>query len=292
MIDRLLRPDLALVAAAFFFGTTFVVVQDAVAVVEPIPFLAVRFLIAAAVLLPLAWRRPSSPKEISHGIAAGGLLLVGYLTQTVGLQYTEPATSAFITYLLVVFVPAVAFLALGERPHPLTLAGAAVAVVGLVLLTGGSAAGFGRGEVLTLCCAVAFAAHVVLLGRVASLHDPVRLTCIQLAVVAAACLPAGGAVGGFGFPVSAWVAAAGTGVFATAAAFGLMVWAQRVVRPARAAIILLLEPVFAAALAATTGSPPTGRQLAGGALIVGSVVLADALPMRLTEGSSSGQASR
>ncbi len=292
MTDRLLRPDLALVAAAFFFGTTFVVVQDAVADVEPVPFLAVRFLIAGAVLWPLARSRPSTPREVQHGIAAGGLLLAGYLSQTIGLQYTEPATSAFITYMLVVFVPGIAFLALGQRPHPLTLAGVAVAVVGLVLLTGGSASGFGRGEALTLCCAVAFAAHVVLLGRVAALHDPVRLTCIQVSVVALACLLPGGATGGYRFPASAWAAAAGTGVFATAAAFALMVWAQRDVRPARAAIILLLEPVFAAALAAVTGAPPTARQLVGGALIVGSVVLADALPMRLTAGSSSGQASR
>ncbi len=143
--------------------------QGAVERVEPIPFLAVRFLIAAAVLWLIARRRPSNAHEVRDGIVAGAALLLGYVLQTTGLQYTSSATSAFITYLLVVFVPVLGFVLLGRRPHPVTLAGIAVAVVGLVLLTdpggGGASAGFGKGELLTLGCAIAFAGHVVILAR-------------------------------------------------------------------------------------------------------------------------------
>ena len=292
------RADLALVVAAFFFGTTFLVVQDAVEVAAPVPFLAVRFLLGAAVLWLLARRRPASPGELRHGVAAGVALTVGYVLQTIGLQHTTPATSAFLTYLLVVLVPLLAFVALGRRPHPSTLGGVVLAVAGLVLLTGGAggsgaggsgagelgAGGFGRGEVLTIGCAVAFAAHILILGETAGRHDPLRLTAVQLATVGVACLVPSLVTGGLALPAPALVAAVVTGVFATALAFAGMVFAQRIVSPSRAALILLLEPVFAALLGWATGDAPTAATVAGGGLILAAVVVAEVLPGRALAG--------
>lgn len=272
------QADVALVVAAFFFGTTFLVVQDAVQDADPVSFIAVRFLIAAAVLGALGHGRPSTPGELRHGVAAGSALLVGYVLQTIGLQYTTPSTSAFITYLLVVFVPLITFAVLRLRPHPLTLVGLVLAVGGLVLLTGGAGMSFGRGEALTLGCAVAFAAHIVILGETAGRHDAIRLTCVQVGTVGVACLAASLVTGGLEMGAGALAAAAFTGVFATALAFFAMVWAQRVVSPSRAALILLLEPVFAALLAWATGDPLTASALAGGLLILGAVVVAEVLP--------------
>ncbi|MEO7572479.1 MAG: DMT family transporter [Acidimicrobiales bacterium] len=275
------RGDLALVVAALCFGSTFVVVQDAVGRVEPVPFLAVRFLLGALVLWPLARRRPSSPGEVRDGLLAGGALLVGYVLQTVGLQYTGSATSAFITYLLVVLVPVLGLL-LRRRPHPVTLVGIAVAVVGLVLLTdpggGGDGGGFGRGEVLTVGCAIAFAAHVVILGETAHRHDPIRLAAIQVALVGGACVIPGFWVGGYGFPAPAVAAVVATAVVATALAFVLQVSGQRTVPPARVALLLLLEPVSAGGLAAVGGDPLRPVQLAGAALILIAVVLSEVAP--------------
>jgi drug/metabolite transporter (DMT)-like permease len=272
------------VVAAFFFGTTFLVVQDAVEAADPVPFLAVRFLIGGAVLGLLGRRRPATPGELRHGLAGGLALLAGYVLQTVGLQYTTPSTSAFITYLLVVFVPLIGFVALGRRPHPLTLVGLVLAVVGLVLLTGGADASFGKGEVLTLGCAVAFAAHIVIVGETAEHHDAIRFTCVQVTTVGVACLAVSLFTGGLAMPADAVAAAAFTGVFATALAFWAMVWAQRVVSPSRAALILLLEPVFAAMLSALAGDPLTASALAGGALILAAVVVAEVVPAYLGGG--------
>lgn len=274
--------DAALVVAAICFGTTFLVVKGAVEHVEPVPFLAVRFVIAALALWPLARRRPATPHELRHGVLAGAALLAGYLLQTVGLQYTGSATSAFITYLLVVFVPMLGVVLLRRRPHPVTLAGIAIAVVGLVLLTdpggGGAGAGFGRGELLTLGCAIAFAAHVVILGETAHRHDPVRLAAIQVAVVGGACALPGVWLGGYAFPAPALGAAVATALAATALAFLLQVSGQRTVPPSRAALLLLLEPVFAAILAAVDGEALTRSQLSGAALILLAVVASETLP--------------
>jgi drug/metabolite transporter (DMT)-like permease len=272
------QADAALVVAAFFFGTTFLVVQDAVQDADPVPFIAVRFLIAGAVLGLLGRRRRATPRELRHGAVAGVALLAGYVLQTVGLQYTSPSTSAFITYLLVVFVPLLTFAALRRRPHPLTLVGLVLAVAGLVLLTGGADMSFGRGELLTLGCAVAFAAHIVILGETAGRHDAIRLTCVQVTTVGLACLAASLITGGLDLPARAFGAAAFTGVFATALAFFAMVWAQRIVSPSRAALILLLEPVFAALLAWVTGDPLTAAAWAGGVMILAAVVVAEVLP--------------
>jgi drug/metabolite transporter (DMT)-like permease len=274
--------DLALVVAAVCFGGTFLVVQGAVERVEPIPFLAVRFLVAAAVLWSVARSRPSTKGELRDGVLAGAALLVGYVLQTVGLQYTGSATSAFITYLLVVFVPLLAFALLRRRPHPVTLLGVAVAVVGLMLLTdpggAGQSAGFGRGEVLTLGCAVAFAAHVLILGETAHRHDPIRLAAVQVSVVGILCAVPGLWFGGYRFPAPAIAAAIATALVATALAFGLQVFGQRTVPPARAALLLLIEPVFAGIVASIRGESLRATQLGGAALILVAVLLAETLP--------------
>jgi drug/metabolite transporter (DMT)-like permease len=282
------RGDLALALAALCFGGTFIVVQDAVRDVEPLPFLAVRFTIAAAVLWAVARGRPSSRDDWRDGVVAGLALLAGYVFQTVGLQYTDAATSAFITYLLVVFVPLIGLVVLRRRPHPVVLASVALAVAGLVLLTdpGGPSSGFGRGELLTLGCAAAFAVHVVVLGTTAHRHDPVRFTAIQLTVVATGCAVPGAVQGSDGFTAGALGAAVSTAVVATALAFFLQVYGQRTVPPARASLLLLLEPVFAALLSAATDDPLRGLQYVGGAVILvavaGSELAAGWLDRRVT----------
>jgi drug/metabolite transporter (DMT)-like permease len=288
------RAGLALVVTAFFFGTTFVVVEGAVERIEPLPFIAVRFLLAALVLGVAARSRPASPHERRDGVAAGLALGVGYGLQTVGLQYTSPSTSAFVTYLLVVFVPVIGFVWLGRRPHRAMVVGTVVALAGLVVLSGGggdgASAGLGRGELLTLGCAAAFAVHLVLLGEVTGRHDPVRLTVVQLVTVGLGSLAAtlvtrvvvalGGGESPPLLPLEGGVlgAVAFTGVFATALAFLLMAWGQRAVPASRAALILLLEPVFAALVSWLTGERLTAAGVVGGGLILAGVLVSELAP--------------
>jgi drug/metabolite transporter (DMT)-like permease len=265
---------LALVGAAFFFGTTFVVVKDAVARAEPLPFLAVRFLIGAVVVWPLAARRPTTRGATRAGILCGLALLAGYIFQTVGLQYLSSSVSAFITYLLVLIVPALSAAVLRRVPSSPTLVGIVLAALGLFLLNG-AATSFGKGELLTLGCAFFFAVHILLLAEFAPRHDALRLNAVQLTVVGAGCLLPGLFTGGYDFPLSVWLAALYTGVAASAVAFGLMVWAQRRVSPSRTALLLMLEPVFAAAVGAITGDRLGALGVTGAALILAGVLVAE-----------------
>ncbi|CAN5793674.1 DMT family transporter [soil metagenome] len=266
---------LALAVAGFLFGSTFLVVQDAIERAAVLPFLAVRFLIGGAVLWPLARRRPSTVGEVRHGVLAGALLLAGFVFQTEGLRSTTSATSAFITYLLVVLVPVIGIFRTRHRPAGNVIVGVALAVVGLACLSGG-ASGFGRGEALTVVAALAFALHIVVLGEVSARHDPIRFTMWQVLTVGLACLvPGAFASGGYGFDGGVWLAAAFCGVGSTAAAFWCMAWGQRVVPESQAAIILLLEPVSAGILGELVGEHLGPKGLLGAALILAAVLVAE-----------------
>jgi drug/metabolite transporter (DMT)-like permease len=271
------RAHVALVAAAFFFGTTFLVVKDAVDDAGPIPFLTARFGIGALALWPFARRAAAAPGLVRDGVVVGGALLAGYVFQTIGLQYTSASESAFITYLLVAFVPLLAAAKLRRPPTSTTIAGVVLACVGLWLLTGARPS-LGRGELLTVGCAVAFALHVVLLADHSLRHAAARLNMAQLAVVAAGCAVPGLFLGGYAFPATTWLAAAFTGVFASAFALGMQVWAQARVEPSTSALVLTLEPVFAAALGYVTGERLGWVGAAGAALILAGVLVSELGP--------------
>ena len=177
----------ALVFVAFLFGTSFVVVKGALDDIEPIPFLGLRYLFATLALAPVALTRTARQGEARAGIVTGVTYLAGMLGQTIGLQYTTAATSAFLTYLLIVIVPFVSFAVGRTRPSRPTVIAIAIAVVGLALLTG-AGDGFGRGAVLTILGAVAFAVHIVQMGELAPRYDMFRFNAIQTAAVAMPCL--------------------------------------------------------------------------------------------------------
>jgi drug/metabolite transporter (DMT)-like permease len=281
-----LRAGLALAGAAFLFGSTFLVMQDAVRDVEPVPFIAARFTIGALALLPvlLVPRRRRSRARRGHnggrvlrdGAVAGVALAVGYVFQTTGLQYTTSSVSAFLTYLLVVFVPLLSAIVLRRPPRPATLAGVVIAVAGLYLLTDGAGIGFGRGEVLSVLCAFAFAIHILVLSAVAERNDVLALNVVQLATVAVVLVVPGVLVGGYAFPASAWWAAIYTGVVVSAIGFGLQVWGQRQVSASRTALVLMLEPVFAAVLGYARGERLGIAGAIGAGLILAGILLSEA----------------
>jgi drug/metabolite transporter (DMT)-like permease len=275
-----LRAHGAVVVAAVLFGTTFVMVKDAVADVGPVPFLAVRFLVGAATMAPFALRRPAEGRSTSPpgvwqaGLVCGAALLLGYVFQTVGLQYTTSSVSAFVTYLLVVMVPVISALTLRRPPTPPTIAGVVLATAGLFLLTG-RGVHLGKGELLTLGCALSFAVHIVLLAHFAPRFDTTKLNGIQLLVVGGACLVPGLWLGGYGFTLRAWLAAAYTGVAVSGVALGLQLWGQRQVGPTRTSLLLMIEPVSAAGLGYAVGDRLGVGGVVGALLILAGIAVAE-----------------
>lgn len=267
MSDRT-QAYVGLVVAAFLFGATFVVVKGAVVSLPPLAFIGWRFLLGAAVLFLFA--RPRGRSIWLDGLLAGTFLFVGFASQTAGLTSTTASNSGLITGLFVVFTPLLAAAVRKKPPAIPTVSGAALSVVGLGLLTVGAGFGFNTGDVLTVVCAIAFAAHIVLLSRLAPRHNVVPFTAVQLLVVALLSLSGSAVFEEFPLPsASVLPALIGTGVIVSAGAFLLQVRAQRVIGPSKTAIILSAEPLFAAATAAVVlGERLTGQGWLGAALIM------------------------
>ena len=243
-----MRALLALVAVTAVWGVTFVQVKDAVELYPLFAFLAVRFAIATATLVPFAWRRVATLGR--DGAVAGGLLglllALGYALQTAGLERTTVSATGFITGLYVVLTPVFALLLFRLRIGRGAWAGAALATVGLAMLSGVEA-GSPSGDVLVLACAAAFALQIALMERYAPRYDPLALTLVEMLAAAIGFTAVAVAVGQTEVPrgPTVWGALLVTGVFASALAFLVQSWAQRQTTATQTALVFALEPVFA-----------------------------------------------
>lgn len=269
----------ALIGVAMVWGATFVMVKDAVAQYPVYGFLGLRFAIAVVaflVLFPRSLVRLDA-RTVAVGVLAGGFLCAGYIFQTWGLQATTASKAAFITGMFVVITPVMQAVLLRRMPGWATSIGALVAVVGLWLLSGGSTGGWTAGDTRVLLCAVAYSAHMIVLGGAGRSHDVGALTLVQLATTGAVC----GAVSlvterpGLPAEASIWFALLVTGVLASAVAFAVQTYAQRHIPPARTALILISEPAFGGLFGWLAGEAFGLRGLAGATLILGGMVLAE-----------------
>ena len=213
------------------------------------------------------------------GLVAGVLLFAGYALQTVGLQYTSPSTSAFITGLYVVMTPIIESLVRRHPPALSVCGGIVVATVGLFLLTGAEL-DVGKGELLTLGCAAAFAIWIVYQGAYANRIHPLPFTSLQMAVVAVLCIPATAVQGTGHLTGRAWIAIAFTGIACSAVALSLQLWGQKRIAPSRAALILLSEPVFAGIAGYVNGERLGAVELVGALVILAGIGISELVPGR------------
>ncbi|MDW8317677.1 MAG: DMT family transporter [Anaerolineae bacterium] len=285
MTRHQLAADASLLFVTAVWGATFVMVQDAVMGFPVFAFLALRFALAAAVLLPLA-REASSPLPHDRrplaralpGVLVGLALFAGYAFQTFGLRYTTPAKAGFITGMSVVLVPLGQAIFLRRAPGLGPTAGVLLAAVGLALLSLEPNLAVGLGDLLVLACAFSFAAHILLVGRFAPTWSPARLALAQIATVAVLSSLAALAVEQpLPWPArNVWFAAAFTGLLATALAFFVQSRAQQATSPTHTALIFAAEPVFAGVFSYLLIGEILGpRQLLGSALILAGMLTAE-----------------
>jgi drug/metabolite transporter (DMT)-like permease len=277
----------ALLSVTAIWGLTFVMVQDAVARTPVLSFLAERFLLAALVTAVLARRplRGLGRDGWRTGAVMGLFLTAGYVLQTYGLTRTTAAHSGFITGLFVVFTPLLAAVVLRRRPSAITVACAVLSLGGLALLAGVGGTLHPLGDGLTVGCALAFAAHILVTDRATRGHSVPALLAVQLGVCGLICGVGAAAQGRIAAPPtgSVWLALLVTALFASALAFFVQTAAQRLVSPERTALILAGEPAFAGLFAYLLKNERlSSAGWAGAALIVAAILLVELLPRRST----------
>lgn len=274
-----------LLGVTMVWGWTFVVVQDAIALFGVFGFLALRFLVAAVALVPVLSRK-TALRTLLVGAGIGVALAAGYLFQTLGLLYTTPTNSGLITGLFVVFAPLTARVFFGASFTRQTVIAIALSVCGMALLAGQSPSGVRVGDALTVLCAMGLGVHIALLSRYAAGHDARSLTFAQtLSMAALFCVmwPVFGTVEMP--PAGVWPAILLTGLVASSGAFYVQTTVQQHVPAARVAIILTMEPVFAALFGYWLAGDRLGAvQLIGAALILSALVIGEVVPVLLRYG--------
>lgn len=240
--------DFSLILVALFWGGGFVVLKDTLNKITPMYIMSIRFGLAFLIMSLIFIKKLKNvrKRDFGAGFIIGIFLFGGFATQTIGLQYTTVSKQAFLTGTNVVIVPFITWFVYKKRPDVYSLVGTALSLVGIALLTLDNSLIINVGDLLTLICAVFFAAHISSVGYFAEHSDPIILTIIQFGVAAILFMlcaiifesPPLSFNNNMIFSVGYLV------LFPTLLAFLIQNLAQKYTSSTHAAIILCLESVF------------------------------------------------
>lgn len=279
---------LGVLFVAFIWGIEFVLIHNAISILEPHSFNAIRFSIASlSIGLCLYYQKKRSYFNLltfKHGCLLGIFLYLGFTLQTFGLLYTTVSNCAFITSLSVVLVPIIALFILGDNLQIQTLTGVALATVGLYFLTAAGEAPFNTGDIITLIGAVMFALHIVYTGKYSRNHEVLELTLVQLGTVTVLSLCSALIAEDWqllidikiiGDPSVLWAIFVAS-ILGTSLAIFIQTQAQNHISSTRVALVFSLEPIFASLTAffvLNEQLPAAGSM--GAAMILTGILLAE-----------------
>jgi drug/metabolite transporter (DMT)-like permease len=245
--------------------------------------------IVSALFLFLLFRpslvlKPSWQAHVA-GFALGLINFAGFSLQVIGLAFITPANSGFYTSLASVWTPVLAWIFLREPVRLPTLIGLCLGMAGAAVLGVDAEAGWslGRGETLTLVSTVIFAVMIVALDRLGKRFPSGHLTASYLAgtglpalIVALVLAARGPSLNVWHEQVSMVLARPAVArdvvlltILCTVLATHFLTVYQPRLPAARAALVYLSEPVFAACFSLGIGHDTlTLRLILGGAFIL------------------------
>lgn len=283
-----LWPQLLMVAATIIWGSSFLIMKQAVDGLPVCYLLAVRFSLGAALLAVVFWKRW---KKLDRTTLLGGgvlglLMGAAYLFQTYGLnglgswQGTTPGKNAFFTAIYCILVPFLAWLLFRNRPDIYNVAAALLCVGGIGLVSLSGAEAIVGGDILTMLSGLMFALHILAVPRYAKTCDVILLTILQFAAMALLFwlgvlvtgeIPPHGQIAGGDLLRIAYLA-----VFSTALALLFQNIGQAHTPPATAAVLLSLEAPFGVLFSVLFGNErPTAAMYCGFALIFCAIILSE-----------------
>lgn len=262
-----------LVIVTLVWGTTFVVIKDALEVIPPALLLAIRFTMALILMSFVKFDR----KALKPALILGLVSFAGFAFQTIGIDLSSASNAAFITGLSVVLTPLVARIFWKHELAKIVWVAAFIALLGLVIMT--LRDGFGAvsiGDLLVLITAASSAVYIVYLGEIANKYKVSSIAMMQYIPMAVLSwlwaapnvdlIPT--------MPFSAWLAIFYLAAVATVLATFLQILGQRVVSASAAAVVYTLEPVSAAAFAyLILGEQIGALGWLGGAIMVFAMLL-------------------
>ncbi|RXV61320.1 DMT family transporter [Fusibacter sp. A1] len=275
-----LMSDVSLLFVAAVWGGGFVAVKDALNTITPMYLMAFRFVLAAIFLYVFLfkWIGKLSKDDMKKGSVVGGFLFLAFAAQTYGLQYTTASKQGFLTAVYVVVVPLLYWLLYKRQPGIKAFVGSFLTIIGIGLISLEGSLSLNLGDMLTLLCAVLFAAHIISIEYFAKDMNTVKLAFVQISVAAVLCVvtalltePMPAAVSG-----RAWLAIVYLAFFSTFACFTVQTIAQKYTSSSHASIIMSLESVFAAVLGvAILGEVMSVKMIIGSAIIFSAILIVE-----------------
>ena len=275
-----------LLAASFFWGTTFVAQILGMDGLGPYTYAAARFALGVLFIGALWFlyrdkraeqRRAGTFRSgFRAGIPVGLAMFIGVTLQQVALLYTTAGKTAFITTVYIVLVPFAAVL-LGQRVRAVQWGGAVLAFAGVYFLSAHGEITINTGDLLVLICSFFWMAQILLIDRYARAVDAIELCFMQMIVCTI-----GSAVLAVIYESFAWIDIWGAavpilyaGLFSCGVAYTCQILGQAYVEPTQAAILMSTEAIFAAAAGwLILGETMSGVQLLGCALLLGGALMA------------------
>jgi drug/metabolite transporter (DMT)-like permease len=287
--NRQSRAVAALAAAGVAWGTSVPLSKAALGWLSPAWLVAVRFGLAAAVLL-LMVDRTALRKALRWQILAWGAAGLGgsVLVQNIGLNRTSVTHGALLIGTGPVIVAVIAAAWHHNVARPVAWAGFVVSLAGVVVVAFGGGGSSGAGDALVLASVLIMAAMTVAQSRLLEGQDPAAVTAVQFIGATVAVLPVALCTGGLpavppagGAGLLALLAVAGLTVIGTLTPFTLFAYGQHAVSTEVAGAFLNLEPLVGALAGVVAFGDPAGpRLLLGGAAILGGIVMSSLPALR------------
>lgn len=280
--------DLLLLLMALIWGVNFAVVKFATGAFAPLAFNSLRVGLATVILVAIVW---AGGQALPRGRDRWALLGLGMLGNGVyqvlfieGIARTRAGDAALLIAAAPAFMAIIGWMRGSERTGPVGIAGIALSLVGIALVTfgkavpgaSGSSTVFGNSLILAAC--LSWSLYTVLLKPYTERVDGVPLAAttllggaIPLLLVS---LPSLAGTSWGDVRIGAWAAVGYSGIFAITIAYLFWYRGVRVLGPTRTGMYANLQPLIALLVAwATLGETPHLPQLAGAACILSGLVL-------------------
>jgi drug/metabolite transporter (DMT)-like permease len=272
--------EIAMILVTILWGANFVSGKLILDITTPLYYCSIRF-IGATILLSLVYHkrfRKLDKSTLIDGLKIGVALAIGYILQTVGLNYTTASKAGFLTGLFVVLVPLFEGVIRRCMPRVNELFGILLATIGLGILSLNGSFGIGFGDAMIFLSTVSFSFSIILISRFARDHDPVLLTVIQIGVTAVLSLifalilePT---ISMDVFDINLILLLLFAILFGTAVNTVVQNWAQSKINATSASLILIIEPAFGGIFAFLLLHDPIGiKELSGSIMIITGMLI-------------------
>lgn len=277
---------LSLVMTNILWGTSFAFIKLSMNEINPFTYTFMRTLIATLAFLPIIIfkiiRRELHINSLTRGLLVGFAYSTGLCLQAAGTAYIDPSTSAFITGLSTIHVHL--YSAITARKYTkFDLLSLLIAILGLYVLTS-PAGGLGLGNLLVFIATFAWAIQVILISKYGKSSIIEFLTGTFAAGLFFAPLSL---FHGININMDTLLYLLYLGIVCSVGATFFQVLGQRYVSASTAALLFLLEPVFATFFSIIMGLEELSvHKITGGGLILSSLYLTTVIELRRDKNAS------